>query len=427
MSVSQIPAGTIYQEIDAVKGFPLRAGALMESGGLTALKQSGVQPGQISFVGRIVMPGIFSLPEQSFTIRFAKTGFVIGGSPSDSWPQLVMECQNGPSAEHYLVTDFLFRLAEDTVESWLRQTCTVWSLEKAGRFCIETKELGVVFEVEYELLTESEQEILRQMSKLIRKLKYIETVFNVNFSVPDQFSRLEVQLVEILYRGLTEGTFTILAPNWTFSNIPSSGLDLHKPPFDGPGSFSTRVGHTVRIFGKQLDVGPVTVSLNKAEIAKIAVAENSKKRSAKTLELRFEVLDQQVKYRFETYALQRRNQRVQRLKRFKHDLARSEPIELAGLIDESLQDDVSAEQATQIAVGLTQYYDLPDRYYPQRPELEPAAGRWRVPIYLVCANGEGGPVGEVVIEKKSGVIVSHTPVDELRSKGRALAEHILHA
>ena len=118
---------------------------------------------------------------------------------------------------------------------------------------------------------------------------------------------------------------------------------------------------------------------------------------------------------------------MRRLNRFKHQLSRYEPDALVDLIDESLQNDVSSEEASQIAVGWTQYNDLPDRYCPQVPELDAATRYWHVPIYLVHSNGEGGPAGEVVIDEKTGVIVSHTPVDELRSKGRALAEQILHA
>jgi hypothetical protein len=143
------------------------------------------------------------------------------------------------------------------------------------------------------------------------------------------------------------------------------------------------------------------------------------------LTVRFEVLDNQITYRFETYSSQPRNQRTQRLNRFKYELSRNESDELVELIDDSLQNDVSSKEANQIAVGWTQNNDLPDRYCPHTPEL--AGGQWHVPIYLVYSNGEGGPVGEVVIDEKTGVIVSHTPVDELRSKGRALAEQILHA
>jgi hypothetical protein len=143
--------------------------------------------------------------------------------------------------------------------------------------------------------------------------------------------------------------------------------------------------------------------------------------------VRFEVLDNQITHRFERYANLSRNQRTRELEQFKRELALEEPKELVDLVDEPLQGDVSEFEAGQIAMGWTFYTNLPDRYCPQKPEIDQSTGHWRVPIYLVYSNGEGGPVGEIVIDEKTGVIVSHTPIDELRSRGRALAEHILHA
>jgi hypothetical protein len=97
------------------------------------------------------------------------------------------------------------------------------------------------------------------------------------------------------------------------------------------------------------------------------------------------------------------------------------------LVDEPLQSDVSGLEAGQIAMGWTFYSNLPDRYCPQEPEIDQSTGHWRVPIWLVYANGEGGRVGDLLVHKKTGVILSHTSIEELRSKALALAETMLHA
>ena len=49
---------------------------------------------------------------------------------------------------------------------------------------------------------------------------------------------------------------------------------------------------------------------------------------------------------------------------------------------------------------------------------------WRVPIFLVSTSGKGERVGELLIDIKTGIVVEHTSLEELRSKGLALAEKI---
>jgi hypothetical protein len=344
----------------------------------------------------------------------------------------VIECESNSATQDYTIKDVIWRLATETVDGWLRHTCVILSLAKAGGFSVEAPSIGLAFDIEYDTSFESEQSELEQrmalqMARLIRKLKYIEDCFNVKFSVPDVFSPEEVQLVEIVFRGVTEGVFTTRSRDYTFARISSSDIDISRPPFRGPGPFSHRIEPIVRMFGKQLNVGPVTVSLDKAELAGIELVERLRKRSTLPEKVRFEVLDNQITYRFESYARESRKHRVQRLNRFKKELARHEPKEMVALVEESLQGDVSRREAIQIAVGWQFYNRLPDRFCPQEPELNESAGHWRVPIWLVYASGKGGQVGEVIIDKKTGKIIRYTPKEELRSKGLALAEKILNA
>jgi len=456
MNVSVVPTETAWQGIDAeqvsagvpwlperkapatapspAKGrnAPIRnADRSIDSGTLASLRQSESRDGH-PFVGRVVVPGVLSLPEQNFMVRFSKHGFVINSYPLDSWPQLVIECESNSATQGYKIKDVIWRLAAETVDGWLRHTCVILSLAKAGGFSVEAPSIDLAFDVKYDTSFEPEQSELEhrvalQMARLIRKLKYIEDRFkNLKFRVPDVFSPEDVQLVEIVFRGITEGVFTVRSRDYTFTRISPSHIDISRPPFSGPGPFSYRI-EPIKLFGKQLILGPVTVSLDKAELAGIGLVERLQKRTTLPEKVRFEVLDNQITYRFESYARESRKHRAQRLNRFKKELARHEPEEIVALVEESLQGDVSRREASQIAMGWTFYTNLPDRYCPQEPEIDASTGHWRVPIWLVYASGEGGHVGDLLIHKKTGVIVSHTSIEELRNKAMALADTLLHA
>lgn len=427
MSIFTIPTEeTTWQGIGPVEGLRLGSGVLTQSIEFASLKQSENQAAELTFIGRIALQGLPPLPEQRFRLRFLKDGFVIEGHPTDSWPQLEVVCETTPSAKDFVVREFAFRLVDSTVDAWLRHTRVIWSLGKVGGFDVETLDLGQVFEVRCEVSTEGEHRLVRQMARMVRKLRYIENVFQVKFSVPDRFSPEEVLLVEMIYRGITEGDFVRRGPDYTFLKVSGLDIDFSNRPFDRPGPFSRGIAPTLNLLGYQIPVGPITVSLENAALSSATVVEQLRNRPAEPADLRFEVLDNQIRYRFEAYADQPRSRRMERLNRFKYELAREEPPELVDLLDESLQNDVLSKEASQIAGGWTQYNDLPDGYCPQEPELDATTRQWHVPIYLVHSSGEGGPVGEVVIDEKTGIIVSHTPVDELRSKGRALAEQIVH-
>jgi hypothetical protein len=391
-----------------------------------ALRQLQTQMTPRRFRGRLDIPGLPFIPEFDFVASIVGDRFAIESLPSNAWPTILIEHsidallgEPRPKYKH-----FALRLANDTTDAWLKHTRVSLSLDKAGKLSIQAEDSGEVLEMKFDLLSDP---AVLQLARLSRKLKFIEGVFNTRFAVPDIVSSDDMSTAEIVFRGITEGEFRIRGEQYIFSKVSPTDIDLTKPPFDGAGEFTYDIGRTVKLLGRELDVGPVTVHLDRAELASPRVVDHIRKGSAEPVAVRFEVLDNQITYRFEDYVTQSVKDRRQELRRFKGALACEEPEEIVGLIDESLQGDVSSEEALRIAVGWQQYYNLPDRYCSQEPALDDAAAQWRVPIYLVYSNGEGGPVGEVVIDEKTGIIVNHTPIDELRSKGLALAEQILHA
>jgi len=69
---------------------------------------------------------------------------------------------------------------------------------------------------------------------------------------------------------------------------------------------------------------------------------------------------------------------------------------------------------------------LGDRFLAVRPQLDEGGDVWRVPVVLTYAVvGPVGEVGEVVVSAAGEEIVSHTPVEEMKERARALYEQRL--
>ena len=66
---------------------------------------------------------------------------------------------------------------------------------------------------------------------------------------------------------------------------------------------------------------------------------------------------------------------------------------------------------------------LPDRLSAGDPQLDGQAGTWRVPVLLAYPIiGAVGEVGEIVVSGQTEEVISHTPLDEMLARARALYE-----
>ncbi len=66
---------------------------------------------------------------------------------------------------------------------------------------------------------------------------------------------------------------------------------------------------------------------------------------------------------------------------------------------------------------------LGDRFLAVRPQLDEGGDVWRIPVVLTYAVvGPVGGVGEVVVSAGSEEIISHTPIEEMKERARALYE-----
>jgi hypothetical protein len=83
---------------------------------------------------------------------------------------------------------------------------------------------------------------------------------------------------------------------------------------------------------------------------------------------------------------------------------------------------ISAMEA-QAAANLFLCDHLGDRFMADNPVLDAEANVWRVPVLLSYAMiGPVGQTGEILVSTSSEEIVSHTPLNEMKTAARALYE-----
>ena len=424
MNISLLNTGDIWREDRRLPSTP--DAATFDSPDLTTLRQALSLGTPVHFRGRLDIPGLPSIPEQVFTISSSGNCLKLENDPEGSWPEILIELESDPPQGK--VKKFLVRPSNNRVDGELLRTRFIFSLAKANEVSLYNEMNEELLKIRGDFASSLDEPNLLYRVRLYRKLKYIEKVFGVNFSLPDIISGEQVMRVETIFRGITEGEFAIRGEQIiipTLSCPPDT--DLSKPPFYGSGEFSFRIESPALLLDQPLQVGPITVLLKQATLANPKVIDQIQEGRRQLSQIHFELLDNQILYRFEVYVQQPAPQLMQQLDRFKQELACEEPKELVDRVSESLQSDVSSYEAFKIAVGWSQCNDLPDRFCPQEPELDQATGHWRVPICLMYNGSEGGEVGEVVIDIKTGKIIEETSIEELYSRGLALSEQLLHA
>jgi hypothetical protein len=385
-------------------------------------------PGQRSFRGRIVMPGInCPFPEQDFIETRTPDQIVLRNEPEGKWPTILIELRRDGTGTPFRCTAMRAMKADDSAEAWLLLTRFMFSATLCEKWLV-VDSLGTLLELAPQIDSDLSLE-LRHLSSVIRKLSYIGTVFNIDFSIPEALMSDDLLTTEFVFRAITEGDFAVRSNEVTFRQLNLTKLDLGKPPFHGAGPFPVR-RETVEqtkwsLLGHNLDLGPYTISVERAEIANHSVLPSIQKDNGQLRDLKFIVYDHQVKYSFDYYTGEKdRKISSVRLTGFKKWLAHVEPEELVNLVDESLQLDVSSFEASQIAMGWLQYNNFPDRYCPQKPILDENSGKWRVPIHLAYPSGKGGRVGELTVDLKTGVFDSATSIEAVRAEGVALAARL---
>lgn len=384
--------------------------------------------GEVETWGWLEIPGTtLRMPEQRFLCSFSDRHLTFESQPNSAWPQITIEVVADSTPGEWRVQCFRVQPSEETTDGQIFYSRVQYLLSKSGRCLLHIGELNGAMAFSFRPFSGETQQQLLYRAAILRKLSFIEKALNCTFSWPKEISSEHLTNLDLIFRGMTEGQFTTRSSEITLSVMPTE-VDLSKPPFEGPGEFTCRFADEFReLFGRRISIGPVLIHLDQAEIASPKALRELKAGQTAPVWTRFSILDHQIHLSFERKMGQTQKQIRRRLELFKQELAKEDPPELVALLDEPLISDVSAKEADLIAMGWMQYNRLPDRYCPQEPVLDSSTNTWRVPIWLGYPNGQGGEVGELWIDAKSGKIVSHTPLEEVRSRGKSLARELLHA
>lgn len=380
-----------------------------------------------NFQVRLEVPGYdLEIPEQAFEARKSGGGYILSNKPEAPWPKLVIEFAPASSQTQLSVARMFVRPIDFSVDAEILYTRALFTLDKAQQLTLYIEKIG---EIALGVAPLSEQALtdLLIRAKIARKVKYIEWVFRTNFSLTQQYTVEHMRDIDLVFRGLTEAEFISRAPSTVLQIAPST-VDLNKPPFTGIGEFSSYVVDAqVNILGKPINVGPIYFRHLKAKIAKPGDLAQLSKNSDEPVPIQFDLIDNQFTCRFENYAQKSLKKLKERFDRFIWELFRKEPKELIKLITEPLISQVSADEANHISFGWLISNQMPDRFCPQEPELDSAAGCWRVPIFIVYSNGEGGQVGELKIDLWTGGVIANPSAEDMSEQATALAQTILNA
>ncbi|HEY0320912.1 MAG TPA: hypothetical protein VGC66_08170 [Pyrinomonadaceae bacterium] len=376
------------------------------------------------FRGKLSVPGSrIIFPEQDFTFYRVGYHFVIKNHPVNQWPNIEIELVASDEHAPLQVARFDVRPSENTTDAEILYTRLVFSMVSSGKLFLPLGDEIINFGISK--FSPLEETNFLHRSQLFRKLKFIEKVFNCTFHLPIDISDSDVRQIETVFRGITEGEFTLRGDNITFFDYtPTTPDELCRPPFTGVGSFTRNVGDQVLILDRLLPVGSVSIRLDHAVVANPSLVESLQ--AGGTLpQIRVAILDNQIHHRFEKYVTRRSQLRLRKLEKFKKELSKTEPEELVDLLDYSLQSDVSAEEARKTVIGWLDYNQFPDRFWPQQPVLEEV--RWRVPLSITAPQGQGAWIQDLFVDLKVGSVSSPIAIEELKALGKSIAAEMFRA
>jgi len=432
--ISQVPQHKLPPRLKR----ELRSNATAGSNGLGVMAPSTVLRAWVQagrFDGLIIIPDApFVFPPQQFTVSSNAGTVTVESHPNDSWPQILVELSNSINGEP-TVQRVQFRPSGNTVESEILYTRVHYTVSAIGSFLLASEitsdhqVIGISFNCEP--LTPEQASSILYRAKIARKLRFIERIFNVTETLPEDITAAHVQYIEAIFRGLTEGEFTTRGNAITVM-LRTADLNLDAPPFSDVGPFQYYLGSEQALLFQPsgryrvLDVGPYYLKLNRAVLGNSTVL--PRLRDRQDTWVRFEVLDSQVTYRYEKYADQKRHKRVQeKLKYFHYLLSSEEPAPLSDTLRDPLISDVLPDEAMKIGIGWLEYHNFPDRFSPQEPVLDKARHCWKLPIFIVYASGKNAHVGELLIDLKSGSLIEEPSPEEMYQKGLSLGDKILRA
>lgn len=285
----------------------------------------------------IITDAPFSVPEEPFTLLLTERSAVIENYPQDSWPKILIQLEAPSSSSKLEVQRFLIDRSASNVMAEILFTRLMFTLtQKCG--CLIPLPGGIKLHLGVSPLGDLEQQKLILNAKLFRKLKYLEEFFHTRFALPNLITADEVGMADFVFRGVTEGTFSVWRNQIAFSQVtlpPTTNLGA--PPFNSPGSFTLTAGESATILGQTIPIGPVTTVLEGALCSNANSLADLHTHPNKPVDLQFEINNQQIVHRFERFVGKSLDELRSPLEQFKRYLRQEESEELVSLMDQSLQ------------------------------------------------------------------------------------------
>lgn len=311
----------------------------------------------------------------------------------------------------------------NSVESEILYTRFYWTLIASQSISLLSNENEVFFRISITEDIRNTWESIKYRAKLFRKLAFLEYFFDRRFSIPIQLPWQDAMAIEILFRGITEGEFEF--PAGRAFRIPLNTVDLsslNNPPFSHPGKWVYKLPVDIEtILGVVFPVGPRTITANRATLANPRSLMDIK-RGQGSNEVSINILDHVVSCRFEKYADSKKLQvNKGKLNKFKNLLRKNEPDALVSLLDSSLAS-IPSDVAIEMAEGILQFYDFPDRFILSDPAL--FEENWHIKIGLTYSDRDPFWLDTLIIDRNTGRLSMKKSFEDLLEEGRKLSREI---
>ncbi len=365
--------------------------------------------------------GEFFFYSQKFSFTQKNDYLIFRSQPINSFPtiEIVLKRKNSKVK----IEDFKIERSDNSVQGELLYTRIYLLLAELRKVSLNIKTIGLPLDFSFSELGTEVKSYMLFRAKLARKLKFIEDFFNTKFYLPEEFESEEIRKLEILYRGITEGEFSMpFDSSITVYNYKLTEADLFKNSTTQRKEFSFEFNEDFLFLGKSFPVGKMIFKIKKGSIANPRVLKNFSEGEVIS-KLNFNVFDYQAYHKFVKYSDSKRLIRNrQKLDRFKANLRKEEPDFLVNLIDDYLSKEIDNQVAIEIVEGLLQYYDFPDRYSVLSPELKKHC--WKVPIALTYPDHKPIILTDAFVNVKTGKVEMEMSFDELLKKGKKKAKEV---
>ncbi len=376
----------------------------------------------VNFRGQISVNDIY-FPVQMFSMREEGKYTYLQNYPKKLFPKIEIILEEDEKELGLRVKEFKVQPSSNDVEGQISYTRFFLLISEAKKCLLHIKDADISpFNFSFSELSPEEKKELRFWAKLFRKLGFIEKVFpNTKFVIPKEISANEFEQIEILYRGITEGEFSIPTGNsLTIFNYKLTKEDLENLLIPKRKPFSFEFNEDLLVLGRFFPIGKIIFKADKVSIANPRVLKNFTEGES-VPSLRLNIFDFQVNHRFEKYLNKERFLRNKlKLEQFKDSLRQEKESEfLINLIDEPLAE-IIEKVAIEIVEGILQYNDFPDRFSVLEPKLE--ENQWRVPIGLTYPNQKPIWLTDAFVDVRTGKVEMKISFDELLKKGKKKAK-----